>query len=162
MNSANSAARVPRVPRVEGSYRVATVADVELIIQWTREFQVFTGTLPLPEEHEREFVVARLNENSLRFWSIGDTPVAMAGHASTVNTPAGPITRIGPVFTPEALRGNGYGSAVTSALCEELIAEGSRVILYADADYPTSNRVYQRLGFLQIDELIEFDESETI
>jgi predicted GNAT family acetyltransferase len=82
----------------------------------------------------------------------------MAGSASAADTPSGPITLIGPVFTPEGLRGRGYGSAVTAALCEELTSQRSRVILYADADYPTSNRVYQRLGFQEIDELIEFGE----
>ena len=62
------------------------------------------------------------------------------------------------VFTPEEWRAHGYGSGVTAALCEELVSRGSRVIFYVDADYPSSNRVYQRLGFREIDELIEYDE----
>jgi predicted GNAT family acetyltransferase len=144
------------VPHVEGTYRVATLDDLEVALRWTRDFQVFTGTISLSDDDERKFLIARLGENSLRFWSVGETPVAMAGHAATVVTPSGPFTRIGPVFTPEELRGRGYGSAVTAALCEELVAQSSRVILYADANYPTSNRVYQRLGFRQIDDLVEF------
>jgi GNAT superfamily N-acetyltransferase len=146
------------VPCVEGSYRVATLGDIELVAQWTREFHDFTGVPLPPDDREREFLVARLTEKSLRLWSVNDTPVAMAGHAPAVDSPSGPITRIGPVFTPEQLRGHGYGSAVSGALCQELRARGSRVILYADADYPVSNRVYQQLGFRQIDELTEFDE----
>jgi predicted GNAT family acetyltransferase len=50
---------------------------------------------------------------------------------------------------------------VTAALCEELVARRSRVILYADADYPTSNRVYQHLGFREIDNVVQFDEAST-
>jgi predicted GNAT family acetyltransferase len=115
----------------------------------------------LSGDAEQKFLIARLNERSLRFWSVAGTPVAMAGHAATIGTPSGPFTRIGPVFTPEELRGHGYGSAVTAALCEELVGQGSRVILYADADYPVSNRVYQRLGFRQIDDLLEFAEDTT-
>jgi hypothetical protein len=65
------------------------------------------------------------------------------------------------VFTPENWRGRGYGSAVTAALCEELVARRSRVILYSDADYSPSNRVYQRLGFREIDNLVQFDEAAT-
>ena len=146
-----------RVPLVEGSCRVATLDDIDLVAQWTREFQAFTGTPPTTDEREREFLVARLTAASLRLWTVGGTPVAMAGHAPTITTPSGPITRIGPVFTPEEWRAHGYGSGVTAALCEELVSRGSRVILYADADYPTSNRVYQRLGFREMDELIEYD-----
>jgi GNAT superfamily N-acetyltransferase len=145
-------------PGVEGSYRVATVDDIGLVAQWTRDFQEFTGIAAVSDERERDFLITRLNEQSLRLWSVNDTPVAMAGHAATFDAPTGSVTRVGPVFTPERLRGRGYGSAVTAALCQELLSRGSRVILYADADYPTSNRVYQRLGFRLIDDLIEFDE----
>jgi RimJ/RimL family protein N-acetyltransferase len=146
------------MPGVTGSYRVATLGDIELVAPWNRDFHEFTGIPIPPDALERDFLVARLNENSLRLWSVSGTPVSMAGHAAPVTTPSGTITRIGPVFTPEELRGRGYGSAVTAALCEELLARNSRVILYADANYPTSNRVYQRLGFRQVDELVEFDE----
>jgi hypothetical protein len=56
------------MPRVQGSHRVATLDDIELVAQWTRDFQEFTGTTRLPEEREREALVARLRENSLRLW----------------------------------------------------------------------------------------------
>ena len=75
----------------------------------------------------------------------------MAGHAAPVNTPAGRVVRIGPVYTPEALRGHGYASAVTAALSEHLLNQGATVMLHADADNPTSNAIYQRLGFVHHD-----------
>jgi GNAT superfamily N-acetyltransferase len=150
-----------QVPHVEGSYRSATLDDLELVVRWTRDFQEFTGATHAPDGRDREFLIARPKESSLRLWSVENEPVAMAGHGPTVETPSGSITRIGPVFTPEDWRGRGYGSAVTATLCEELVARRSRVILYTDADYPTSNRVYQRLGFREIDNLVQFDESTT-
>jgi GNAT superfamily N-acetyltransferase len=151
-----------QVPRVEGSYRAATLDDLELVVRWSRDFQKFTGAAHAPEGRDREFLIARLEESSLRLWSVENQPVAMAGHAPTVETSSGSITRIGPVFTPEDMRGRRYGSAVTAALCEELVGRGSRVILYTDADYPTSNRVYQRLGFREIDNLVQFDEANAL
>jgi len=81
----------------------------------------------------------------------------MAGHAHPVDTPSGVVTRIGPVFTPAENRGRGYGSAVTAALSQELLARHSRVMLYADADNPTSNDIYQRIGFRVIDDVVQFD-----
>jgi GNAT superfamily N-acetyltransferase len=149
------------MPHVEGTYRAATLNDIELVVRWTHDFLAFTGATQLPDGRDREFIVARLKERSLRLWSVENEPVAMAGHGPTVETPSGSFTRIGPVFTPEDLRGHGYGSAVTAALCEELVARRSRVILYADADYPTSNRVYQHLGFREIDNVVQFDEAST-
>jgi predicted GNAT family acetyltransferase len=37
------------------------------------------------------------------------------------------------------------------------MAQGSRVMLYADADNPTSNGVYQRIGFHRVDNVIQYD-----
>jgi predicted GNAT family acetyltransferase len=150
-----------QMPQVTGSYRVATLDDLELIVRWTHDFLAFTGATRLPDGRDREFTSARVKENSLRLWSVENEPVAMAGHGPSVETPSGSFTRIGPVFTPEDLRGRGFGSAVTAALCQELVARGSRVILYADADYPTSNRVYQGLGFREIDNAVQFDVAST-
>ena len=81
----------------------------------------------------------------------------MAGHANPVATPSGLVTRVGPVFTPAENRGRGYGSALTAALSSELLRGGSRVMLYADADNPTSNGVYQRLGYRLLDDVVQFD-----
>jgi predicted GNAT family acetyltransferase len=51
------------------------------------------------------------------------------------------------VYTPEPLRGRGYGSAVTAAMVESLQPHSTSIMLFADADNPASNRVYERLGF---------------
>ncbi len=81
----------------------------------------------------------------------------MAGYASPVKVPSGTVTRIGPVYTPEEHRGNGYAAAITSVLTATLVRRGSRVMLYADAANPTSNGVYQRIGFHAIDEVVRVD-----
>jgi hypothetical protein len=68
----------------------------------------------------------------------------MAGVAA--ETPHG--ARIGPVYTPPAARGRGYASACTAALSERMLAAGKRFcFLYTDLDNPTSNTIYQRIGY---------------
>ena len=58
------------------------------------------------------------------------------------------LPRIGPVFTPLALRGRGYGSAVTAAAANLARRGGvDEVVLFADLANPTSNGIYQRIGF---------------
>lgn len=145
-------------PEVEGSYRTATLADLELVAQWMDDFHYFIdGVSHEPDDRDRDFLAERVTMGAMKLWSIGSVAVAMAGHANSVSTPSGLVTRVGPVFTPAENRGRGYGSAVTAALSAELLRDGSRVMLYADADSPTSNGVYQRLGYQLLDEVVQFD-----
>jgi GNAT superfamily N-acetyltransferase len=73
----------------------------------------------------------------------GDVVAATAGG---VDIPA--MGRIGMVYTPAELRGRGYGSAATAALSAKLLAEGAgRCVLFTDLANPTSNSIYQRIGY---------------
>jgi predicted GNAT family acetyltransferase len=146
------------IPEVEGSYRRATVDDLELVAQWTDDFHYFIdGVVREPDERDRAFLLERIASGSMKLWCRGPVIVAMAGHANPVATPSGLVTRVGPVFTPAENRGRGYGSAITAALSAELLGSGSRVMLYADAENATSNGVYQRLGYRLLDDVIQFD-----
>jgi RimJ/RimL family protein N-acetyltransferase len=146
------------VPNVEGVCRVATMDDFELVDQWSSDFHFFIdGVAREADERDRAFLMARVQEGAMSLWCVRGVVVAMAGRATPLQTPSGLVTRIGPVFTPAENRGRGYGSAVTACLSETLLAQGSRVMLYADADNPTSNGVYQRIGFHPIDNVVQFD-----
>jgi predicted GNAT family acetyltransferase len=146
------------LPSVDGEYRVATPDDLDLVVRWLREFQDFVGDIAhAPSDRDREVMATRLHERSMRLWFAQGAPVAMAGFALPVETPAGTVTRIGPVFTPEERRGRGYGSAVTAHLSDEILRRGSRVMLYADANYPVSNRAYQKIGFRPLCQVVQYD-----
>jgi predicted GNAT family acetyltransferase len=65
-----------------------------------------------------------------------------------LRAPAAGVSRIGPVFTPTDLRGNGYGSAVTAAAVQLAHRSGTAdVVLFADLANPVSNAIYRRIGF---------------
>jgi RimJ/RimL family protein N-acetyltransferase len=147
-----------RVPQVEGACRLATLDDLDLVEQWSRDFSAFIeGEASTPSENDRAALVARVRSGMMSLWCVDGVPVAMAGHAAPVETPTGLVTRIGPVYTPAPFRGHGYGSAVTAALSATLLDGGSRVMLYTDADNPTSNGVYQRLGYERLDQVAQFN-----
>ena len=56
--------------------------------------------------------------------------------------------RIAPVYTPPQHRRHGYASACTAAACRYILDSGkSFVTLFADLANPTSNHVYQAIGF---------------
>jgi len=146
------------VPKVSGWCRVATLNDIDLVEEWSTDFAEFIEGVPsTPSESDRAALRSGVTQKARRLWIDNDVAVSMAGHAPAVETPGGLVTRVAPVYTPANLRGHGYGSAVTASLSEELLRGGSRVMLFADAANPTSNSIYQHIGYQLIDDVVQFD-----
>lgn len=60
---------------------------------------------------------------------------------------------IGWVYTPPEERGKGYGSMVTAAVVEAIFKKGRPLAnLYTDLSNPTSNSIYQKIGFVWVGE----------
>jgi uncharacterized cupin superfamily protein/predicted GNAT family acetyltransferase len=58
---------------------------------------------------------------------------------------------IGGVYTPPELRGNGYASHVVTATSQKMLNSGKKFcVLYTDASNPTSNSIYQKIGYKEI------------
>lgn len=137
------------LPSVQGEMIAADLADFDFILGWYFNFAHDTGVfMPNPEGS----IHAGLGRASYRFWVVNGEKVSMAGHAPLVETPTGSVARIGPVYTPPTQRRNGYAGGLTAALSNELLARGAKVMLYTDAKNPTSNSIYQKIGFEMIDE----------
>ena len=68
-------------------------------------------------------------------------------HLTGANPPAYGVARVGPVYTPAAHRGRGYASAAVAQVSRHFLERGVRVCLFTDQANPTSNRIYQALGF---------------
>ena len=140
-----------RPPRgLSGGARHAVDADAELVRRWRRDFAVEAGT-PV---HDDEGRLATALEATW-FWELGGVPVSMAAHAPIVSTPAGDVGRIGPVYTPVEHRRNGFASGVTAAVVEHLRTLVGTVMLFTDAANPTSNHVYEDLGFVHEGDVVE-------
>jgi uncharacterized protein len=128
-----------------GAMRDYERADRDLAIRWMDEFTAEAlPDVPHPGS-SAEFVDGREQDPAagLVIWSDGG-PVSMAGFGGS--TPNG--IRVGPVYTPPELRGRGYASALTAALTQRLLDSGRRFcFLYTDLSNPTSNSIYQRIGY---------------
>ena len=140
--------RLERVtaPRdVPGTLRIADERDRELLRSWTHAFLV--EALGRPDPHEaRDVVDAALRTGTRVFylWEHDGRAVSMAG--VTGPTPHG--IRVGPVYTPPADRGHGFASAVTAAASQAQLDQGRRfVFLFTDIENPTSNKIYQAIGY---------------
>jgi uncharacterized protein len=148
--------KVNPVNQVNGDYRVATEADREILVQWFIDFSVEALDGMLREDAERQ-VNIRLTSDSgqrgLRLWWDNGKPVSFAGYGGL--TPHG--IRIGPVYTPPELRGHGYASACVAALSQELLDAGRKfVFLFTDLSNPTSNHIYQTIGYEPVCDVDEY------
>lgn len=60
------------------------------------------------------------------------------------------------VYTPPYFRGRGYASSCVAQLCMEILRRGyPKCVLYADLDNPTSNSIYQKIGFHPVCDVLE-------
>lgn len=136
-----------------GTYRRATEADGSLLQEWMNLFHVEVhGREPVGQELTS--VARRLPQGDFRLWEDGGGPVAVA--AVSRPTPNG--LAINAVYTPPERRGRGYATACVAALCDEILASGRQfVTLFADEQNPTSNAIYQRIGFESFGRFLELD-----
>ena len=139
---------------VPGSMRRAAVGDRSLLVEWLAAFQdeAMAGRAFRPAEDAVEDYLTRGDGGGLYLWEDG-RPVSLAGCGSP--TPNG--VRIGPVFTPRAHRGRGYASALTAQLTSLQLSSGRRFcFLFTDLANPTSNRIYQRIGYEPVSDVDEY------
>jgi predicted GNAT family acetyltransferase len=147
-----------RVPDVPGRLRLATMSQFDLASTWMTEFSTFiNGAAYQPTRYDLDALRARIEGSMLYFWCVEEEPVSMAGHAAPVSAGTETVTRIAPVYTPETHRQHGFAAAATAALTNALMSTGSRVMLLADATYPTSNYVYQGIGYFEVDRVMRFE-----
>lgn len=138
-----------KIPNVIGEMRTALDSEYQLLHDW---FLAFAEEAEIYMHDPRETIEDGLRRGALRWWIVADEIVSLAGHAPIVNVPGGSIARIGPVYTPPERRRHGYAGALTSALSEELANKGAKVMLHTDASNPTSNSIYQKIGYIKIGE----------
>ena len=65
--------------------------------------------------------------------------------------------RVSLVYTPSEHRGHGYASACVADLTSLLLAGGNAYCcLYTDLGNPTSNAIYQRIGYRPVCDVTDF------
>ena len=139
---------------VAGEMRRIEEADRPLLRAWLGAFS--KEALGEPEDAWIETQIdrrLRFESSGMYLWQAGGSPVSMAGYGGP--TPHG--ARIGPVYTPPAARGHGYASALTAALSQTLLDGGRQfVFLFTDLANPTSNHIYQTIGYQPVSDVTEY------
>lgn len=136
----------PPDPAPPGRGRPATVDDRRLLVAWWQEFAAETGASPLNADRA---IDDKLSFDGIQLWEADGEPVSFAGVTRTI---AG-MARIAPVYTPIRHRTRGYAAAVTAQASRRMVEAGvTELLLFTDLANPTSNSVYQRLGYRVVED----------
>lgn len=136
---------------VPGGARVATDDDAPLLARWLEAFHAETGSIGSDAAPER-LVREAIEVGRLLVWEVDGAPVASA----TVSAAEAGVARVGFVYTPPEQRGRGFAAAVTADASSRVLHAGHRCILYTQLANPTSNGIYQRLGYRPVGEVLRY------
>jgi hypothetical protein len=155
------AERIYRLSRVSpprspgGRWRLATEADRALLLRWIRDFhaEALPTDAPLPGPEAMIDRWIRREGRIAYLWEAGGRVVSLVAAGSP--TPTG--VRIGPVYTPPSERGRGYAGALTAAASQDQLDSGRRFcFLFTDLANPTSNRIYQAIGYEPVTDVDQY------
>jgi uncharacterized protein len=145
---------VPPRP-VAGFMRMPNASDRDVIADWVHQFMVEAigeDDRPRAEDAADRWIAGR--GRSLYVWEVDGELVSLAGVAGP--TPNG--IRVGPVYTPPEQRGRGYASALVAEVSQAQLDSGRTfVFLFTDLANPTSNRIYQAIGYEAVRDIDVYD-----
>jgi uncharacterized protein len=144
---------------VSGHIRRAEQKDRDLLVDWVIAFSKEAIGQDAERGRMERSVDLRLTHDTTFFnvWEDNGQVVSLVG--SSGPTPNG--IRIGPVYTPPEQRGKGYASACVAAFSQFLLDGGRKfVFLYTDLSNPTSNRIYQNIGYNAVCDTDQYEFSE--
>ncbi|GAA1699986.1 GNAT family N-acetyltransferase [Fodinicola feengrottensis] len=128
---------------VPGRARLATEADTELAVTWQAAFAAALGSHSLGAANLRR----RIGQGLIWLWEVDGEPVASASRTDA----SGGVVRVGFVYTPPAHRRHGYAGALVAAVSADTLAAGATACcLFTDLANPTSNHIYQEVGYYPV------------
>ncbi|QOV37440.1 GNAT family N-acetyltransferase [Streptomyces ferrugineus] len=143
----------PPRPLPAGRARLLGEQDLDQVMFWCGEFAKAVGEDVSIDAGS--WAGTRYADKRYTLWETPDgTPVSVAG----MNPLIGGQIQVDVVYTPAHLRGHGYAGAVTAEVSRAALAAGAKdVVLFADVANPTSNALYQRLGYRGLADWVAYD-----
>jgi uncharacterized protein len=139
------------IPRSPGNMRVASELEAELVMRWATDFtsEALDGQNldEIPEMTRR-----RLTDRDIYLWDDA-RPVAMAARTR----PATTGISVSLVYTPPEFRRRGYATSLVAQLSQALLESGYKYCaLFTDLANPTSNHIYQEIGYKPVCDINEY------
>jgi uncharacterized protein len=142
--------QVQVIPKVSGYFRHGTEGDRQILIRWFKAF--VEEALGIDATNTEGAVERHLQRGTAYIWE-DETPVAIACQTGITPNGAG----ISMVYTPPEQRRKGYASACVAALSQNLLNQGYKYcFLFTDLANPTSNHIYQAIGYQPVGDLSDY------
>ena len=136
--------------RPTGQLRPALEADIPTLVSWIEAFTAEAGGVGVSDPPR--FARERVEQGTLFVWEDAQV-VAMA--ACMGRTPTG--IRITLVYTPPDRRRRGYATACVADLTQRLLDQGhAYCCLFTDLANPTSNNIYQSIGYRPVLDMTDY------
>lgn len=144
--------QIREVKMAPGMFRVAEERDARVVIPWIERFLV-EALGKAPEGEAQMIAEQKIARAELYLWEDKEI-VSMAAttrpsrHGITVNF----------VYTPEEHRCKGYATSCVARLSARMLEQGYQFCsLFTDLRNPTSNKIYQRIGYCIVQEFQQID-----
>lgn len=136
-----------------GRLRPAEDRDFPFLTEAIAAFQKDAGLAEEPDLDQcRELAGRQLARGSVYLWELGGEVVSMAAKSRPTRNGC----TVNYVYTPQELRGKGYATSCVASLSQLLLDSGYQFCsLFTDLANPTSNSIYQKIGYRPI---ADFDE----
>lgn len=148
--------QVPPAP--PGVLRLLRPDEAELGLAWFRAFgREADEQAGRTEGHGEgghitlDDILTRIEDRGM--W-VFESPAGEVVHLTGVNLPAYGVSRVGPVYTPREHRGRGIAGYVVGELTRRGLADGTRMCLFTDQANPISNKIYERLGYQRVVDMV--------
>lgn len=132
-----------------GVVRLVEEKDMYFFPYWLEAFNASKayGNTEMPVPLNEEEYRYRISAKKIYILEVDGIPVSMAGYTREMITAIG----VAYVYTPPYYRGKGYATSCVAQLSQMALDRGfTRCVLYTDLLNPTSNSIYQKIGYKPI------------
>jgi predicted GNAT family acetyltransferase len=138
------------VAGVGGGLRRVTERDRPVVAAWIKAFNDEAVNKPIDDAQAERSFDHHLNASGDAGAYVWEDDGAVVSLAAAMRPTLNGIS-IGLVYTPHEQRRKGYASACVAALSQHLLDGGRKFcFLYTDLANPTSNHIYQEIGYRPI------------
>lgn len=145
--------QVLKPPTAQGQLRWAEASDQPLLVEWLAGFiRDALGQTPPSLEERNTMVQSHMGKQTLGLWEHLGQPMAMAAVVRHLRQGVA----ISWVYTPPEERGKGWASACVAAFSQAMLKRGHLFCcLNTDMANPTSNRIYQQIGYQLVGQFVQ-------
>ena len=132
-----------------GNIRLLVEKDMPYFPYWAEAFNSANiyGKTEMQIPQSADPYSYRLSTKKLYVLEDNGIPVSMAGFTREMQTAIG----VAFVYTPPYWRGKGYATSCVAQISQIALDNGfTRCVLYTDLSNPTSNSIYQKIGYVPV------------